>query len=182
MLQRVFTFEDMERFAGEAWGEVGIGVVEKWTDFNETYFDRKLKPIPIIITRPQPFGRAIGKCGGGKGERSWGRLIQLNLPAAHNFLVADYSTLLHEMIHQCLQERGEASGHGSEGWRREIMRLNKMITGNEIWAGRSKTMRRDKQVVRINEPHPDGRQSLTQKQIARWPHDGCGIDLGRLGE
>jgi hypothetical protein len=25
------------------------------------------------------------------------------------------------------------------------------------------------------------RKSLGQMQIARWPHDGCGIDLGHLG-
>ena len=178
-----FTIEDMERFAREAWGDLGRSVVEKWAEFNGDYFDGKLKPIPIIITRTQPFGRAIGVCSGGTGERSWGRLIQLNRPGSHNFLVADYNTLLHEMVHQFLQERGENSHHNSQSWCREIMRLTKMITGNEIWAGRSKTARRDKRVARINEPHPEtGISSLPQKQIARWPHDGCGIDLGRLGE
>jgi hypothetical protein len=36
-------------------------------------------------------------------------------------------------------------------------------------------------VVRINEPHAKGTQSLSQMEIARRPHDRCGIDLGRLG-
>jgi hypothetical protein len=36
-------------------------------------------------------------------------------------------------------------------------------------------------VVRINKPSDDGRASLTQAVIARWPHDGMSIDLGRLG-
>jgi hypothetical protein len=36
-------------------------------------------------------------------------------------------------------------------------------------------------VIRINEPHPDGRESLGQAEIACWPHSGSGIELGRLG-
>jgi hypothetical protein len=194
MLQRVFTLEDMERFAGEAWGEIGVNVVNKWAELNESYFDGKLKPIPIIITPTLPFGKAIGVCSHDHVSRLCGhmdmgaRLIKLNLPKDHDRLVADYNTLLHEMVHQFLVERGEYPKHSGEGWRREIMRLNKLITGKEIWAGRSKTVRkRDSEdhksyVVRINEPHPDGYPSITQAMIARWPHDGCGIYLGRLGE
>jgi hypothetical protein len=34
-----------------------------------------------------------------------------------------------------------SAGHDGDGWRREIMRLNKLITGKEIWAGRSMTKR-----------------------------------------
>jgi hypothetical protein len=37
-------------------------------------------------------------------------------------------------------------------------------------------------VIRINEPRADSTKSLGQKEIARWPHDGCGIDLGQLGD
>jgi hypothetical protein len=82
----------------------------------------------------------------------------------------------------------EPAGHDSEGWRREIMRLTKLITGKEIWAGRSMTKRvkgadgKLSKVIRLNAPHEDGRLSLGQSEIARWPHDGCGIDLGRLGD
>jgi len=183
--QTAFNLDDMIRFAGEAWPKIGVNVVNKWAEFNGRYFDGKLKPIPIIITPTLPYGKRIADCSGCPEH---GRLIRLNLPASHDFLVADYNTLLHEMIHQFLFERGEDSDHQSNGWRREIMRLNKLITGKEIWAGRSKTVRkkdaedRKSYVVRINEPHPDGTPSLPQKQISRWPHDGCGIFLGRLGE
>jgi hypothetical protein len=91
------------------------------------------------------------------------------------------------MVHQALFERGEDAGHDSEGWRREIMRLTKIIKGRDIWAGRSMTKRVEgadgklSTVVRINEPRSDGRASLPQAKIARWPHDGLGIDLGHLG-
>jgi hypothetical protein len=66
------------------------------------------------------------------------------------------------------------------GWRREIMRLHEVITGRRIWAGRSKTKRIDGKVVRINEAAADGTLSLTQGDIARWPHS-VGIHLGQLG-
>jgi len=176
----------MERFASEAWGDLGRNVVNKWVEFNETYFAGELRPIPLMITPTLPYGRRVADCSGCAGH---GRLIRVNLPKDHNVLVADYNTLLHEMIHQFLLERGESPKHESEGWRREIMRLNKMIIGKEIWAGRSKTVRKkdpadskSSYVVRINEPAPDGRPSLSQRQISRWPHDGCGINLGQLGE
>jgi hypothetical protein len=37
---------------------------------------------------------------------------------------------------------GEPAGHDSDAWRREIMRLNKLITGNEISTGRQARHRR----------------------------------------
>jgi len=37
-------------------------------------------------------------------------------------------------------------------------------------------------VIRLNAPHEDGRESLGQAEIACWPHEGSGINLGRLGE
>ena len=43
----------------------------------------------------------------------------------------------------CLLEAGEDAAHAGAAWRREIMRLNLLITGNAIWAGRSKAMRMD---------------------------------------
>jgi hypothetical protein len=84
------------------------------------------------------------------------------------------------MIHQALFERGEDAKHAG-GWRREIMRLHQMITGTQIWAGRSTTQWINGKVVRINEPRNDGMGSLPQRDIARWPYS-TGINLGRLGE
>jgi hypothetical protein len=181
-----FTLKDMQRFAGEAWGDFGLKVVDKWADYNERYFGGSLRPVPLVITHTQPFGKRLAFCSYNPGR---GRTITLNMPKTTGHgayeLVADNCTLLHEMVHQYLFERGEDAEHEREGWRREIMRLNKLIAGKEIWAGRSKTMRdpEDKtRVLRRNEPHPEtGKASLSQMQIARWPHDARGIKLGKLG-
>jgi hypothetical protein len=180
-----FTVADMERFALEAWGPFGRRIVEQWCDFNARYFGGALRPVPLVLHHTQPFGKRIAFCSYAPADpdtlRPQGRTITLNVPSRHKRLLADNDTLLHEMIHQYLFERGEAAGHDSAGWRREIMRLNREITGQDIWAGRSKTGRRDGKVVRFNEPGPAAQASLTQGEIARWPHDHFGIDLGPLG-
>jgi hypothetical protein len=135
----------------------------------------------------QPFGKRLAFCSYAGTDRA-GRTITLNVPKDHRHLRADNNSLLHEMIHQLLFERGEPAGHDSDGWRREIMRLNKLITGREIWAGRSMTKRvagddgKLSKVIRLNAPHEDGHGSLRQAEIARWPHEDSGINLGRLGE
>jgi len=82
-----FSIEDMRRFALEAWGELGANVVERWCEFNATYFGGALKPVPLVITHTQPFGKRIGprrcaringrpRSGGGVGagdsRRVWG--------------------------------------------------------------------------------------------------------------
>lgn len=178
-----FTFEDMRKFATEAWGPLGANTVDRWAEFNATYFQNRLRPIPLVITNTQPFGSRLAFCSwGGRG-----RTITVNVPRSHDRLVADNATLLHEMVHQCCAECGEDAAHSSPAWRREIMRLHKTMTGNEIWAGRSATVRRKingaskSKVIRINVPHPDtGAPSLTQDHIARWPRS-CGICLGKLG-
>src|SRR5262245_13188944 len=98
-----FSVEDMRRLAGEAWGQLGIDIVAKWCDFNASYFDGALKPIPIVITNAQPFGKRLAFCSYNPGTS--GRTITLNVPKDHRRLLADYNTLLHEMLHQFLFER-----------------------------------------------------------------------------
>jgi hypothetical protein len=178
----------MREFAEEAWGPFGGKVVSKWVKFNKLYFGNKLEPVPVVITHTQPYGKFCSY-----SPNAHGRTITVNVPKKPGYhgqfyaLLADNCTLLHEMVHQCLFERGEDASHDSEGWRREIMRLNKQITGKEIWCGRSMSKRvegddgRLSKVIRINEPHADGRESLSQGVIARWPHDKFDINLGSLG-
>jgi hypothetical protein len=134
-----FTFDDMLKFAAEAWGPLGTKTVHRV--FNERYFDSVLKPVPLVITNTQPFGRRLAFCSYNPGTA--GRTITLNVPKDHNWLLADNCTLLHEMVHQRLFENGEDAKHASDGWRREIMRLHQIITGVQIWAGRSGTVRRN---------------------------------------
>jgi hypothetical protein len=175
-----FKLSQARNFATEAWGELGGRIVDQWSIFNHRYFGGALKPVPIVLTNAQPFGRLLAFCSyAGSG---FGRTITLNLPADHDVLVADNDSLLHEMIHQALFERGEDPSHASEGWRREIMRLNAEITGRRIWAGhyRKERVAKGKPSVWRNKRSPTGEASLSQKQIAGWPR-AVGIDLGRLG-
>lgn len=174
-----FTIRTMREFALEAWGPFGGTVVDAWSALNDLYFDGKLKPVPLVLTNAQPFGRRLAFCSYG----SAGRTITLNVPKQSVSLVADNGTLLHEMVHQALSEAGEDTAHSSGAWRREIMRLHRQITRGEIiWAGRSTTKRDplSKRVIRYNEPGEAGLSSITQGQIAAWPQ-GFGFSLGKLG-
>lgn len=174
-----FAFDEMLQFAGEAWGQLGINTVRKWSQFNALYFENKLRPVPLVITNTQPYGRRIAFCSYAGPDRL-GRTITLNVPKDNDVLLADNATLLHEMVHQLLYENGEDAAHDSEGWRREIMRIEKIL-GGDIWAGKytTKWQRETKTVIRVNLAEPGtGRPSLTQSQIARWPH---AHDMGELG-
>ena len=173
-----FTITDMRKFANEAWGQFGSNTVDIWLQYNnKRYFNNQLKPIPLVITQAQPYGKRLAFCA----HSRFGRCITLNIPKAHDILLADKGALLHEMIHQYLHERGENPKHDGAAWRREIMRLTTLLNGRDIWAGRSKTMRKKQKVYRGNEAHPEtGAASLDQQAIATWPHS-IGIKLGRLG-
>ena len=160
-----------------AYGQLGVTIVDQWNVFNRVYYDGALRPIPIFITQSQP-GKRIAYCTGGNGPRH----IALNIPNNHTKLVADNCTLLHEMLHQYLHERGECAKHSDEPWRREIMRITRLITGNEIWAGPSSVRRINGKPTWYQKSHPEtGAVSLKQSAIACWPHEGLGIDMGPLG-
>jgi len=176
-----FTFDDMLKFATEAWGPLGTRTALMWRIYNERYFGGALKPVPLVITNTLPFGRRLAFCSyHANGE---GRTITVNVPKDHDRLLADNGTLLHEMNHQRCFEGGEYAGHDGAAWRREVMRLHHLLTGTEIWAGPSKLVRVDKQVIRMNAPHPKtGQLSLTQYEIAHWPQCHSEIKLGALGE
>jgi hypothetical protein len=105
----MFTFDDMVKFATEAWGPLGTNTANMWAVYNERYFDSALKPVPLVITHTQPYGARLAFCS--YGANKGGRTITVNVPQHHKVLLADNGVLLHEMIHQFLFERGEYPSH-----------------------------------------------------------------------
>jgi hypothetical protein len=175
--KREYTAREMRRALVVGWGRLGARVAECWEEYNRLYFGGRLKPLPVFLTPAMPYGRLLGwTCCGGAVTH-----IALAAPKDGEVLVADRGVLLHEMVHQLLHESGEGTGHGGEGWRREVMRLHKRLTGKEVWAGKPTVFKgKDRKSVRGNKPHPEtGAPSLTQGDIARWPHS-VGIVLGAL--
>jgi hypothetical protein len=180
-MKRKYTVADMTRTLVVGWGEVGHRVAECWVEYNKLYFDGRLKPLPIFLTPVLPYGKRVGhtRCGGAVTH------IALTAPNWGTFLVADRGVLLHEMIHQLLNESGEYTSHDGEPWCREVMRLTKLVTDQDIWAGQY-TVRKvrdedgNRRSVRLNLPEPEtGRPSIGQLEIASWPHS-LGIKLGSI--
>src|SRR6266567_9350951 len=53
-------FADMRSFLEHGWGELGIRVADCWRDFNDCYFDGRLKPLPIVLVATSPHGHWLG--------------------------------------------------------------------------------------------------------------------------
>lgn len=162
----VLTLPEVMRFATAAYGEPGAHAVRLWDVFNRVFFAGVLRPIPIVFTATTPHGGRLASC--------CARRIELARPRAGKALVADAGVLLHEMMHQALHQRGEDPTHAGAPWRRELMRLHLELTGDQVWAGRSQTMRRPVSqgggVYRGNARSRFGARSMPQADIAAWPH------------
>ena len=65
--------------------------------------------MPLVLTQTQPFGKRLAFCS--YNPSTTGRTITPNVPKVHKSLLANNGTLLHEMVHQFLFERGEHAGH-----------------------------------------------------------------------
>jgi hypothetical protein len=79
--------------------------------------------------------------------------------------------LLHEMIDQTLNQRGQNQAHAGTPWCEEIMRISRQL-GREISAGKYMVKKIDGKSRHVNQgpSEPSGARVLKQKEIARWPH------------
>jgi len=64
-----FTRDDMERFAAEAWGSFGAAIVAEWAELNARFFAGALRPVPLVLTNAQPFGKRLAFCSYTPGFR-----------------------------------------------------------------------------------------------------------------
>lgn len=121
------SFEDAVLIGDRCFGSLGRQTVALWKRYNHDYFNGLLESTPVLYVPTSPWGAWVGcftrdrniylMCPGEK--RSWGYVR---------------GVLLHEMLHQFLEQSGKDVGHDGEPWRQEIMRLSQ-IFGKHIWAG-----------------------------------------------
>ena len=171
------TLRQIRKFAHTAWGELGERVVDCWQEYNLEHFSGKLEPVPLVLTRVSPYGHWTGLTTGGRGKRV--ASITLTMPADGDYLIANRNVLLHEMVHQYLIEGGENPSHDSQPWCDEIMRLSEAF-GKQVWAAPDKVGKHKKtrKSFRYKPDSDDGKKSMTQEQIAHWPHGV--LKLGNL--
>jgi len=173
------SFDQMRNFMEHGWGDLGLRVADCWHNFNTRFFGGALRPVPILLVATSPHGHWLGLTHGSH-ERAVHR-IELTNPGRKRVLVARRATLLHEMIHQHLVERGEDPHHDGEPWRREITRMHaELIEGERLWCAYDQVKKINGSSVRVPRPAPEpGMRAIAQKDIARWPRS-VGIDLGKL--
>ena len=152
-------FAQMRDFMHHGWGPVGIRVAEAWREFNDRYFDGRLKPVPITLVATSPHGHWLGLTSGmrpGNGNAVCRcHLLQLTYPNGGRQLIADRGVLLHEMVHQALVEAGLYPSHDGEPWRNEITRLHLVLTGERLWCAYDQVKKIDGKSVRVPKPAPE---------------------------
>jgi hypothetical protein len=164
------TFEDAELIADRAFGALGRQTIKLWQYYNLEYFNGVLEPTPVLYVPTSPWGAWVG-CF------IRDRNVYLMYPGKKRSWGFVRGVLLHEMVHQFLEQSGKCTAHDGEPWRREIMRLSQVF-GKNIWAGKYTVRKVRGKSQRVNLPNPDEdskAQELTQGQIARWP-DSIGVE------
>jgi hypothetical protein len=150
------------------WGDAGTWAADTWTAHNAAYFDGKLRYHGIVfgltphgghLAHTSPTGRiTLHPALLDPQSDAW--LIGHKLGERHAT-----DTLLHEMIHAALIQRGDDSGHNGWPWCNEIMRITTELGLKPIKAAPVKPRRIDGKVVRLP---LDGH--LSRDEISRWPH------------
>ena len=67
-------FADMHGFLEHGWGELGIRVANCWRDFNDRYFDGRLRPLPIVLVATSPHGHWLGLTHGSRNGHGTHRI------------------------------------------------------------------------------------------------------------
>lgn len=126
--------------------------------------------VPVVVTATSPYGGAIGYCSlsskatGADPDRA--SLIWLKAKEVRDDAWAQ--VLLHELLHASLSWRALNTDHNDIPWCDEIRRVNHLF-GIEKRVKPIRLKRVEGKVRRYVEPG-----HLTQRQLARWPHDGHG--------
>lgn len=173
------SYYDALTVSSRAFGTLGENSVRLWRQYNMTYFEGRLKPVPVLYVPTSHYGGWVGLCAGSKKRRVVHHIwMMLESPLSRPWALLR-TVLLHEMVHQSLIERGLSADHAGLPWREVIMRLSFDHFGVQFWAGESTVVKRrnpdgKRQSVRTNRASPNGEPSLTQGEIARWP-DSMGI-------
>jgi hypothetical protein len=157
-------FDDAVLIADRCFGELGRKTIFLWQEYNDLFFGASLSPTPVLFVPTSPYGHWVGLHCHQKN-------IYLMFPGPKRSWPFVRGVLLHEMIHQSLDQHGEPTAHASASWCREIMRISHEL-GRDIWAGRYTVKKINGRACRANEERPSGTRgtALNQKQISTWPH------------
>ena len=143
--------------------ELGRRTIFLWREYNDLFFDGKLRVTPVLYVPTSPYGHWVGQH---RAQQN----IYLMFPGENRSWPVVRGVLLHEMIHQALSQRGQNPAHAGTLWCQEIMRISRQL-GTEIWAGKYMVKKIDGKSTRVNEAPSEstGARILRQKEIAGWP-------------
>ena len=173
-------FADMRAFLEHGWGELGIRVAACWRDYNDRYFEGRLRPLPILLVATSPHGRWLGLHPRLPQRTRNPATSSYAHPGSGKELIADRDTLLHEMIHQALVEQGVNPHHDKEPWRAEVTRLHAALTdGEKLWCAFDQVRKINGRSVRIPRPAPEPTMRTIEQKEWRGGHVVSVCDSGR---
>ena len=156
-------FSDMHKMLYFSFGERGASIANTWQRFNETYWQGQLNPTPIFLPTATPYGHWVGACT----HRDKQVInIQLKYGLSDQQLA---NTLLHEMAHQSLVERGLNAKHNANPWCEEIMRISRDYFDVEFWAAPALPRKVNEKSVRLQKQSDTGQKSISRRDITWWP-------------
>jgi hypothetical protein len=145
-----FAFRDVYALSRVVFGEAGETLVLLWRQFNGAFFFNSLRPVPLILVPGSLLTSSAGQSSfGTDGTTQYIYLPRGRPPAALR------GALLHEMVHQRLNEAGKNPRHDGEPWCEEIVRISRLL-GRKVAAGRTAAL--------------TGRPPLAPEEIAGWPN------------
>jgi hypothetical protein len=159
------TVEQLREMMGWAYGPEGEQLADLWQALNVRLWDGRLDPVPMWLPTCTDWGRWIGLYRGNPDHRSLSIQVKWQLSPRDR---AD--VLLHEMVHQALHEGRQCTAHNAVPWCQEIMRITQELWGVSIWASPAVPRRVGGKSTRVQALSPDGRESISRKRIASWPH------------
>jgi hypothetical protein len=161
------TFDECVLIADRCFGALGRKTMLLWREYNALYFGGALQVTPVLYVPTSPYGHWVGCI-------CYQQNIYLMEPRKDgHYRTWDFvrGVLLHEMVHQYLQQLRRNAAHAGQPWCDEIMRISRLF-GLDVWAGAYTVARVNGKLMRVNRApaSPNGAQVLQQKEIARWPH------------
>jgi hypothetical protein len=159
------TVEQLRQMMGWAYGADGEQLADLWQALNVRLWEGRLDPVPMWLPTCTDWGRWIGLYTHNGMGRSLSIQVKWQLSPRDRAGV-----LLHEMVHQALAEAGQCTAHNAVPWCQQIMRITQELWGVPIWASPALPRRVAGKSTRVQAVSPDGRQSISRKCMAAWPH------------
>ncbi|MGE0052936.1 MAG: hypothetical protein AB7S74_01895 [Hyphomicrobium sp.] len=182
------TWRQVRDAAEVYWPGIGGAAVDQMIEWNETLFDGKLAPAPVVLSRMSSVNDHwfplidYGSSHRLGYEMSVGSDTRSEPP--RRLMSIRKGSLLRGMMLRYLEDQKLSHAPGGADWCALVVDIHKKLTGKRIWAA-PKIERYEtpqfgpRRIVHEQAPDPlTGRPSISPSAVRNWPTES--IDLGDI--